>query len=246
MIGESLSPLKKGVSQGEVANTHLNLMKSCEIGPASTQQRRQEAFDIRQKAALFQQNLPLPSHPCNSDENIFPSKIGNYSKGLPHNQLGEVNLNVYRDLIRALSTGNPDDFELISLGGVVKLANPQAAYAFDLVGPDAHHLGMIPAPAFSSAQIAGEMAELYWRALTREVPFSDYDTDPLTLAAASDLSGFSDFRGPKTNEMVTTGTLFRGNTPGDRVGPFYFPVPVEGYSFRDHHHRPAISHHSGR
>lgn len=86
--------------------------------------------------------------------------------------------------------------------------------------PDSHHLGISVPPAFSSARIAGEMAELYWQALTRDVPFVNYDIDPLTLAAASDLSGFSDFRGPKVNGEVTTGTLFRGNTPGDLVGPY--------------------------
>ncbi|HBC93645.1 MAG TPA: phosphoesterase, partial [Pelotomaculum sp.] len=52
----------------------------------------------------------------------------------------------YQDFIRALSTGNPDDFEFIPLGGVVKLANPQAAYAFAMTGPDSHHLGMIAPP----------------------------------------------------------------------------------------------------
>jgi hypothetical protein len=207
------------------------ILESCEIGPVSARQRRQEAFRVRQKAALFQRDLPLPGHPCNGDENLYPNKIGNYSKGLPHNQLGEVNLNTYNALIRALSTGNPDKFEFIPLGGVVKLANPQAAYAFDLVGPDSHHLGMIPAPAFSSAETAGEMAELYWQALARDVPFTDYETDPLTLATASDLSRFSDFRGPKVNGMVTPGTLFRGNTPGDLVGPYISQFLWKDFSF---------------
>jgi hypothetical protein len=57
---------------------------------------------------------------------LFPKKIGNYSKGLPHNQIGEVNLNAYKSLIHALKTGNLDDFEDIPLGGVVKLTDPQA------------------------------------------------------------------------------------------------------------------------
>lgn len=64
------------------------------------------------------------------------------------------------------------------------------------------------------------MAELYWQALTRDVPFLEYGTNPLTLEAASDLSSFSDFRGPKANSKVTTGTLFRGDTPGELTGPY--------------------------
>ncbi len=210
----------KDINLVGAANTNLNLEESCEIGPTSARKRRQEAFLIRQNAALFQKNLPLPGHPCNGDEFLYPNKIASFSKGLPHNHLGEVNLNAYRDLIRALSTGDPDDFEFIPLGGVTKLANPQAAYAFELAGPDSHHLGMQVPPPFSSAWSAGEVAELYWLALTRDVPFAHYDTNVLTLAAAADLSNFSDFRGPKNNGMVTTETLFRGNTPGDLVGPY--------------------------
>lgn len=211
---------KEEISQGEAVNTNYDQGESCDIGPLNARKRRQEAFRVRRDAALFQNNFPLPGHPCNGDEDLYSKKIGNYSKGLPHNQLGEVDRNAYKVFIKALTTGNPDDFESIPLGGMVKLANPQAAYAFDLAGPDSHHLSMIVPPNFSSALIASEMAEVYWQALTRDVPFVDYDTNPLTLAAASDLSKFSDFRGPKVSGMVTTGTLFRGNTPGDLVGPY--------------------------
>jgi hypothetical protein len=208
------------VCQGETTNTNLNLGESCEIEPLTARQRREEAFRIRRDAALFQKNLPLPGHPCNGDEDLFPNKIGNYSKALPHNRLGEVDINAYKAWIKALMTGNPDNFESIPLRGVTKLVNPQAAYAFDLAGPDSHHLSIIVPPSFSSAWIASEMAEVYWQALTRDVPFTDYDTNPLTIEAASDLSQFSDFRGPKYNGIVTTGTLFRGNTPGNLVGPY--------------------------
>lgn len=211
---------EKKASEGQVENKNLKKGKSCEIGPVDGQKRREQAFQVRREAARFQKNLPLPKHPCNGDEKLFSNKIGSYSKGLPHNSLGEVDLKAYKALIKALTTGNPHDFERIPIGGVVKLANPQAAYAFDLEGPDSHHLGMIVPPAFSSAWEASEMAEIYWQALTRDVPFVDYDTNQLTLDAACDLSRFTDFRGPKVNGSVTAGTLFRGHTPGDLVGPY--------------------------
>ena len=100
------------------------------------------------------------------------------------------------------------------------MANPQAAYAFLLEGPDSHALGMIPSPAFSSAWEAAEMAEDYWMALTGDGPFATYGTDPLISQAATDLSHFSDFRGPKVGAVVTPDTLFRGPTPGDLTGPY--------------------------
>lgn len=193
--------------------------KTCEIGPLPPARRHNKAFRIRIKSAIFQKNRPLPDHPCNRDERRYPNKIASFSKGLPHNELGEVDLSAYRSYIRALKTGDPEDFEDIPLGGVVKLVDPQAAYAFELAGPDSHRLAVAAPPAFSSAELAGEMVELYWRALTRDIPFEEYDTHPLTLAAASELSSLSNFRGPKMDGRVTTAALFRDDIPGDLNGP---------------------------
>ncbi len=69
-------------------------------------------------------------------------------------------------------------------------------------------------PTFKSAEEAGEIAECYWQALTRDVPFNHYETNDLTIAAANSLSdNYSDFRGPKEEVngrlRVTPRTLFR-------------------------------------
>jgi len=194
--------------------------KACDIGPIRSDKRVNQAFQIRLRAAEFEKNLPPTKHPCNGDEELYPNKIASYSKGLPHNNLGEVDLDAYSALIRALATGNPADFENIPLGGVRKLANPQAALAFELEGPDSHRLAIPPAPTLSSAEQAGEIDALYWGALTRDVHFSDYDANPITNEAAVDLSRFSDYRGPKVDDRITPRTLFRGNTPDDLVGPY--------------------------
>ncbi|PEO42881.1 phosphoesterase [Bacillus sp. AFS026049] len=193
---------------------------SCLLGPLSPAERREEAFDIRKDAARLYKNQPLVHHPCNGDENRYPNKFASYTKAFPHNQLGEVNIQAYNKYLKALETGDPNDFEKIPLGGVVKLVNPQGAYAFELVGPDSHQLVIPAPPAFSSAEIAGEMVELYWQALARDIPFNIYNQDPLTNDAAKELSSLPVFRGPKKNGLVTTGTLFRGNLQGDLTGPY--------------------------
>lgn len=200
-------------------------VEAAEIGPFNGAQRRHQAYQIRQEAAHMEHALPLPDHPTNGDEEVYAKKIGSFSKGLPHNNLGEVDRNAYNALIDALSTGQPADFEAIPLGcpdptRQRKLVNPQAGLAFDLEGADSHHLAIPPAPAFSSAEQAGEMVELYWMALARDVPFTEYDTNPVTHAAADDLSRLSDFRGPTAGGQVRPGTLFRGLTPGDLIGPY--------------------------
>ncbi|MGH9799952.1 MAG: vanadium-dependent haloperoxidase, partial [Blastocatellia bacterium] len=133
---------------------------------------------------------------------------------------------------------------------------------------------MPPAPKFSSAEIASEIAENYWMALTRDINFGDYDSHPLTSAATTDLNKFSDFRGARFRSSlalrrpqtiaarqaaaesesdstqvqqpdqprvpirqqqsygpVTTGTLFRGLTPGDLLGPYISQYLWKGFNY---------------
>jgi hypothetical protein len=135
-------------------------------------QRSQRAFVIRRDAAIFQRDRAEEPSISNGDEQRYPNKIGSFTKALPHNSLGEVDLNAFSAMTAALSSGLTNDFEAIPLGGTVKLANPQSSYCFSLEGADAQAISIPPAPAFSSAQMAAEIAESYWYALTRDVPFS--------------------------------------------------------------------------
>jgi len=184
------------------------------------QPRVAEAREVRFEAARYQASRPVPTHMSNGDEERYPDHTANFTKALPHDSKGHVVAGAYEALLKAMETGAPEDFEAIPLGGTRKLVNPQSAFAYDLIGADSHHLTMPPAPAMASAEIAGEMAELYWHALTRDVSFDAYATDPLIQQAAANLSSLSDFRGPKEGNQVTVRTLFRGTTPGELEGPY--------------------------
>jgi hypothetical protein len=102
----------------------------------------------------------------------------------------------------------------------MKLVNPCAGSCFGLQGADSHHLSIPAAPAVQTAWAADEMVELYWMALSRDVAFTDYSSNPVTQAAAAELSSLSAFRGPKVSGAVTPTTLFRGFTAGDVRGPY--------------------------
>ncbi len=171
-------------------------------------------------AGKMPRKTPAPSFPTNGDEDAYPNKIASYTKGLPHNDRGEVDLAAYDIFLKAIATGKHADFEAVPLGGRAKFANPQAAYALSVEGFNLHELTLSAPPSFASAETASEMVELYWQALTRDVPFSEYPMHPLTTAAAADLSRCSDFHGPKVRKTVTPATLFRGPTPGDLSGPY--------------------------
>ena len=219
-------------------------------GPADDHNRREQAFQVRRAAAQFEKDQPIPAHISNGDEQLYVKKIGNFSKGLPHNNLGEVDLAAYAALRHALSSGRPADFENIPMGDPdptlrSKLVNPQAGLAFDLEGADSFALAIPPAPRFSSAEESGEIVENYWMALLRDVPFTEYEFSSLAHAAASDLSGLPDFRGPRINGQVTPACLFRGLTPGDLNGPYlsqflWLPAPF-GAGFIEQRMRCAVA-----
>jgi len=156
----------------------------------------------------------------NGDEARYPNRIGNYSKGLPHDDIGEVLPAAYDSLLTAVRSGDPDDFARIPLGGTAKLVSPQAGLAFTLQGTDTGQLTSPPAPELASPERAGEMVEDYWMALTRDIPFSQYGSEPVTSAAIAELNHLTDFKGPKIKGQVTPETLFRGTTPGELIGPY--------------------------
>jgi hypothetical protein len=237
------------------------------------QPRRIAARVVRDEAAELAFLRPHPDHQSNGEELQYRnpqgrlSFIANYSKGLPHNNLGEVNGLAYRQLLIAFQSENPLRFERLRLGtpSGFDLTNPQAGLAFDLEGSDAQAVTMPPAPRIDEAENSAEMGELYWMALARDVAFTEYGTGVntddagITQAAATSLSQlllpnahFSAFRGPKVGNAVTAvvtpgnpppgdpaiqPTLFRGFAPGDLVGPYISQFLLKGTAQRS---KPGI------
>lgn len=182
-------------------------------------ERRTDARLSRLAAAEALDRHQWPEHANNGEEGDYPY-VANYSKGLPHDKVGEVQPEAYNTMLRALATGRSEDFERIPLDQGARFTNPQSGLAFDLEGPDAQSLAVPPAPRIDSPRNSAEMVELYWMALTRDVPFTRYDTDPLIAQAADELSRLSDYRAPKVDGRVTPDTIFRGHARGDLRGPF--------------------------
>jgi hypothetical protein len=202
-----------------------------DIGPQGGRQRANSAERTRIRAAEVEGNqVPIPDHPDNGDEALYPSHFASYSKCLKHDPTtGEVDPAAYAALLGALRSGRFSDFEALPTNGHFgsadpsvqrRLVNPISSYDYDLEGTDSHQLKLLPAPAFASAQAAGEMVELYWMSLLRDVEFSSYQTDATVEAACADLSKLSDFRGPKIDGNVTPQSLFRDSYTGCMNGPY--------------------------
>jgi hypothetical protein len=202
-----------------------------DIGPQGGRQRASSAEHTRERAADWDANqVPIPDHPDSGDEARYPSHFASYSKCLKHDPTtGEVDPAAYTALLAALRSGRFSDFEALATNGHFgsadpsvqrRLVNPISSYNYDLEGTDSHQLKLPPSPTFASAQTAGEMVELYWMSLLRDVEFSSYQTDPTAEAACADLSKLSDFRGPKIRGDVTPQSLFRDSYTGCLHGPY--------------------------
>jgi hypothetical protein len=126
---------------------------------------------------------------------------------------GEVINRDYRDLLEAVESEDPGEFENLTLGLGRKLTNPQAGFAYDLEGPDAQDTSIRPAPKIDSPEAAGEMAEVYWMALCRDVPFGMFNVDNTVGEAVTDLStNYSDFpHSPFSTPVININrdTIFR-------------------------------------
>ncbi len=195
--------------------------------------RRIVARRLREEVAEAAALRPLPEQLNNGEENSYPGRIAGYSKGLPHDELGLVEPEAYALLRKALASRSPADFERIPMGteGGRKLTNPQAGLAFDLMGTDSQSLAQPPAPRIDGPENSGEMGELYWMALLRDVHFNHYADEPSVAEAADDLNRFTDFRGPKRDGRVAPETIFRGFTGGDLVGPYLSQFLLKDVSY---------------
>jgi len=197
------------------------------------------AFHKKVSAAAGDLIVPVPSQANNGDEAQFPTGVANYTKGFPHNEFGEVDPVVYASYLAAVKSGKRADFDNLQMGGNTPLVDPQAGLAFDLEGIDVSQGSIPPFDTLGSPGLAAQVVEVYWQALARDVPFSQYGAQPSTQAAAAELSTLAAFRGPRGNGSVTTQTLFRGFTAGDVVGPYvsqffvqpftYGAIPFTGY-----------------
>ncbi len=207
-----------GAAAGVVGN--LPVVTKASAAPAAADgvfigggARADQAYAIRVSCAQSQR--AIAPHPVNGDELAYASRIGSYTKGLPHNARGDVDPAAYDALLSALRSGQSADFEALPMGGIQKQANPQSGYSFLLEGPDSAGVPVAAPPTFNSAWEAAEMAEMYWQALARDVPFAGYAGNALVGKAVADLAGLPGFQGSKT-----AATAFQLGLAGEDIGPY--------------------------
>jgi len=210
-----------GLTASSVASAHSPDSSAAIAGV--TNKRVMEAFTLRLGEATQDAHAPAAMNVNNGDEARYPDKGGTYTKGLPHDNFGRVDLTAYGSFKAALASGEFSDFENIIMGGTRTLNGPQGGLAFDLCAMDNVQFGqpeVPPAPLIAGDQAATELLEHYWASLLRDVAFTDYGSSALAAMAAAELSGLPTYLGPRNSRgEVTTDLLFRGIFPGETLGP---------------------------
>jgi hypothetical protein len=194
------------------------------LRPGVTHNRMIEAYRLRVGEANADALIPAAKNVNNGDDALYPDKGGTFTKGLPHDSFGRVDLNAYATFKTALASGKSADFERIIMGGTRTMNGPQAGLAFDLERLDNVQFGqpvVPPAPPVASDQTATELLEHYWGSLLRDIAFTDYASSTLAALAAAELSGLPSYLGPRDSHgQVTPDLLFRGIFPGATLGPY--------------------------
>lgn len=230
--------------------------------------RQSEAFKIRMNAALLSLNGPFSAdngHTSNGDEQrLSETLMGSFTKGLAHSKTSGLieDVSDFDTFVRAINSGNVKEIAQLPLGppageqfmssmakgtSVRGWESMAAGLSYNIEGPDPQRVTMPPAPQIESVECAFELSEVYWMALLRDIPFSEFSEDTcntlLTEATKSlrshpwasqgQINGhglqqvqnlkniiLTDAEERRVPSNISSGTIFRGNTKGDDVGPY--------------------------
>lgn len=184
--------------------------------------RIEEAYNVRVQAAELARGRGAEPVIPNGEEQLYPTLIASFTKGLCHDDMGIVADTSHFDaFVSACNTGDIDEIAALPLGpprdedGIptwrsCAAQNPPARVrgwesmaagrTYDLQGPDAQSVVMPPAPLLNSDELVAEMAEVYLMALTRDIPISRWSESEEIGGAINFLNSLPWFSEPATGE----------------------------------------------
>ena len=200
--------------------------------------RRQRARQLREAAAEQAFNRDHPVHVANGDERASWDYGFSFTKGLEHHKTTGLvkDPTDFNKLVVGIDSGDPRDFKDTPAGlppskNWRAWESEGAGLTFDLQGPDAQAVTMPPAPNADSAELTGEMAEVYAQAILRDCPLAELRHGG-TLGIVDDVinemnsidwfNAAVDIDDPTGRRRTSFNrqTAFRGIATGDDIGPY--------------------------
>jgi hypothetical protein len=211
--------------------------------PYESNKRTNDSFLYRRRVAQ-ENKIDIGVLPDNGDRARYKDFSALHSKALAHNGLGVPNQVSMQSLLDALEAESFEALQNVIVGTPgggpnSRLNGPASSFAFDLEGLDSHAFVIPPpSPTVRSAQTATEQVEHYWAALLRDVPFTEYGSNPLVAEAVADLNSRSFLQGGGANQWplpVTPQNLFRSRVAatndGNLKGPYLSQFMLQPTSF---------------
>jgi hypothetical protein len=168
---------------------------------------------------------PFASSEAMPGESVWDTRLLSFSKGLPHDSDGIVQKRALEALHKAIHSKRIKDFENLPVSGPKKLKNPLAGLALEFCGLDSQQYTVAKPPAPKSEEFAAELRELYWMALARDIPFTEYESSPLIAEAAQDLQGRA------LPYSVSVSSIFKDRRGLSLPGPFISQFLLKPYLF---------------
>ena len=211
--------------------------------PYQSNKRTNDSFLYRRRVAQ-ENKIDVGVLPDNGDRARYKDFSALHSKALAHNGLGVPNQVSMQSLLDALEDESFEALQNVIVGTPgggpnSRLNGPAGSFAFDLEGLDSHAFIIPPpSPTVRSAQTATEQVEHYWAALLRDVPFTEYGSNPLVAEAVADLNSRSFLQGGGASQWplpVTPQNLFRSRVAatndGNLKGPYISQFMLQPTSF---------------
>lgn len=164
------------------------------------------------------------------DECKYNKYHGSFTKSLNHDSTTGhlVNTLDYKNMRDAIIENDQRKLALVprAPGATMKLTNPLASLATNLIGAQACSYPMPEPPSLSSKTGAAEMVELYAKAYARDVPFVNFSSDPvITHVIDSTILNKNDVKtnlkySPAGNGSFTSQNVFRGIGKDELYGPY--------------------------
>ena len=200
--------------------------------PYESNKRVNDSFLYRRRVAQ-DNKIDVGLLPDNGDRARYKDFSALHSKALQHTGLGVPNSSSMQSLLNALEDESFEALQNVIVGTPgggpnSRLNGPATSFAFDLEGRDSHaYILPPPAPTVRSAQTATEQVEHYWASLLRDVPFTEYGSNPLVAEAVADLNSRSFLQTGGAGQWplpVTAQNLFRSrvatSNDGNLKGPY--------------------------
>ena len=219
-----------------------NAQQSAPSGP----RRANESLELRTKIAVQERAVPVPNHPTNGDLQRYPDQANTYTKCLPHDAFGRVDLKLLRHINQRAKLRRIARLRKNHHG---RRAHAQRPARRLRLRSRRHRRISIRRPASSSRPRSSQRSQCRRTSRTllgpllRDVPFIQYDSNPIANAAAAELSALSVYQGPRNAaNQVTPDRSSAASSPVKRSVPTCPSFTSHAHCARRATDQPASDH----